>query len=112
MFSKPLKLVPILLALVSLQAYAAPEKVVARVRAELANQLGKEAASLPVDKPVESLGADELDVFEWFLAVEDAFSVDIPNDRIFDKNGKARKDLSISVLADLAQEEISKKAKK
>ncbi|OYV07217.1 MAG: hypothetical protein CFE26_02150 [Verrucomicrobiales bacterium VVV1] len=109
----PLKLVPILLALISLQAHAAPEKVVARVRAELANQLGKEAASLPVDKPVESLGADELDVLEWVLAVEDAYSVNIPTDKVVDqKSQKVRRNLSISDVADLAQEEIRKKAKK
>lgn len=108
-----LKLVPVILALISLQAYAAPEKVVARVRAELATQLGKDAASLPVDKPVESLGADELDVLEWVLAAGDAYSVTIPHDKIVDqKSQKARKNLSISDVADRAQEEISKKAKK
>ena len=107
------KLVLILLALISLQAHAAPEKIVARVRAELATQLGKEAASLPVDKPVESLGADELDLLEWVLAVEDAYSVKIPNDKVVDpKSQKPRRNLSISDVADLAQEEISKKAKK
>lgn len=108
-----LKLFTILLVLITLPANAAPEKVVARVRRELADQLGKDAASLPVDKPVESMGADELDILEWVLAVEEACSVDIPNDRIFDKQSKkARKDLSISLLADLAQEEISSKSKK
>lgn len=107
------KLILILLGLISLQAHAAPEKVVARVREELATQLGKAAASLPVDKPVESLGADELDVFEWVLAVEDAYSVHIPNDKVVDqKSQKARTKLSIAEVADLAQAEIDKKTKK
>lgn len=108
-----LKLVPIILALISLQANAAPDKVVAPVRGGLATQLGKDAASLPVDKPVESLGPGELDVLEWVPAVEDAYSVNIPHDKIDDKQSqKARTNLSISDVADLAPEEISKKAKK
>lgn len=107
------KLVPILLALISFPALAAPEKVVTRVRSELANQLGKDAASLAVDNPAESFGADELDIIEWVLAVQDAYAVHIPNERIVDKQTKKfRTDLTISDLADLAQAELDKKAKK
>ena len=58
--------------------------VVQRVRAELATLLKKAPATLPVDKPVVDLGADELDVVEWVMAVEEAFRVPIPDDKIVD----------------------------
>jgi acyl carrier protein len=73
--------------------------IVQRVRAELAVILKKDAAQLPVDKPVTELGADALDVVEWQMAAEKAFRVDIPNDKLFDPKSKAvRKDLSVSTM--------------
>ena len=79
--------------------------VVQRVQAELATVLKKEAAKLPVDKPVAELGADELHVVEWVMALDEAFRVRIPNDKVVDgKTKKVRKDLSIASMAAIVME--------
>lgn len=83
------------------------DSVVQRVRAELATLLKKEAAKLPLDKPVLELGADELDVVEWVMAVEEAFRVPIPDDKIVDaKSKKTRKDLSIASMAGVVSDAL------
>ena len=75
--------------------------IVQRLRAELATLLKKNAAQLPVDKPVKELGADELTVIEWQMASERAFRVDISDDKLFEKSKPltTRKDLSITSMA-------------
>ena len=78
--------------------------VVERVRAELATVLKKEAAKLPVDKPVVELGANDLHVIEWVMALDEAFHVRIRSDnaKIFDqKTKKVRKDFSITSMVEV-----------
>ena len=70
--------------------------VVQRLRAELAILLNKDAAQLPVDKPVTELGADDLHIVEWQMAAERAFRVDIS-----DNNNLDPKELSISSMAEI-----------
>jgi acyl carrier protein len=87
--------------------------VIQRVRAELAVVLKKEPATLSVDKPVLDFGADELDVVEWVMAVEEAFRVEIREDQIVDSNSKkTRKDLSIASMAKIVSDALPSKAKK
>jgi acyl carrier protein len=82
---------------VSAQDRAAIEQ---RLRAELASLLKKNAAQLPVDKPVTGLGADELTVVEWQMAAERTFRVNISDDKLFDPKSKAvRNALTISSMA-------------
>ena len=80
--------------------------IVQRLRAELATLLKKDAAKLPVDKPVATLGADELTVIEWQMAYERAFRVDISDDKLFDKQSPltTRKDLTIDAMAGIVAE--------
>jgi acyl carrier protein len=90
-------------------AFAAPDRaaVVQRVRAELATILKKEAAKLPIDKPVLELGADELDVVEWVMAVEEAFRVQIPDEKIADKKSEmVRKDFSIASMVTIVMSSL------
>ena len=71
-----------------------------RLRDELAKILKKNAAQLPVDKPVTGFGAEKLDVVEWIMAAERAFRVDIADEKLFDpKSRDVRKDLSIASMA-------------
>ena len=78
---------------------------VQRVRAELATILKKEAAKLPVDKPVVELGADDLDVVEWVMAVEEAFRIEIPDAKVVDpKTKNVRKDFSIASMVTIVME--------
>ena len=65
----------------------------------------KEAAKLPVDKPVTELGADELAVVEWVMALERAYHIRISNEKTVDPKSKTmRKDLSIAKMASIVQE--------
>lgn len=85
-------------------ASAAPDRATAtqRVRAELATILKTEPAKLPVDKPVLELGADELDVVEWVMAIEEAFNIQIHDEKIVDpKTERTRKDFSIASMVAL-----------
>ena len=87
--------------------------IIQRVRAELATLLKKEPAMLTVDKPIVDFGADELDVVEWVMAVEEAFRVEIREDQIVDsKSKKTRKDLSIASMAGIVSEALASKGKK
>ena len=82
-------------------AIAQDRAVVERLRTELAKILKKNPAELPVDKPVVTLGVDDLGVVEWQMASEKAFRVYIDNDKLFDPKAKGatRMDLTISSLA-------------
>jgi acyl carrier protein len=91
-------------------AWAAPDKetVVHRARVELATILKKEAAKLPVDKPVTELGADDLDVVEWVMAMEEAFHIAIPEEKIAGRSGKGiRTDLTIAIMAGIVVEQAT-----
>jgi acyl carrier protein len=70
--------------------------VIQQVRTELATLLKKEEVKLPVDKPVTELGADELTVIEWVMALEREFRIRINDDT--DAKSK-RADLTISAMA-------------
>jgi len=72
-----------------------------RLREELGKLLKKDPAKLPLDKPVITLGADDLTVVEWQMAAEKAFRVDIDPDKLFEPKSKtvARKDLTILSMA-------------
>src|SRR5262245_49348804 len=74
--------------------------VVQRVRTELGTLLKKDPASLTVDKPVTELGADDLTVVEWIMALDKAFQIRLPDDKAIDpKTKKTRKDLTIDSMA-------------
>jgi acyl carrier protein len=78
--------------------------IVERLRTELATLLKKDPRSLPIDQPVTSLGADDLDVVEWTMAAEEAFRVDIDDDKAFDPASKGpRKDLTITSMAAIVE---------
>tara|TARA_B100000902_G_scaffold185743_1_gene178148 strand:+ start:10 stop:252 length:243 start_codon:yes stop_codon:yes gene_type:complete len=52
-----------------------------RLNQIIVNQLGvEEAAVIPKAKFIEDLGADSLDIVELVMAMEEAFSVDIPDE--------------------------------
>jgi len=52
-----------------------------KVKHIVVNQLGvEESAVVPKAKFIEDLGADSLDIVELVMAMEEAFSVDIPDE--------------------------------
>ena len=53
-----------------------------RVRLEVATILKKDSAQIDATKPLVAHGADELDIVEIVMAVEEAFKVEIPDSAI------------------------------
>ncbi len=69
-----------------------------RVLEIIAAKLNRPIEEIPLDKSFESLGFESMDAFELLFALEDEFSVSIPDD-------KARTLNTVNGLADcLAQE--------
>jgi len=88
--------------------------VIEQVRTELAKLLKKDATKLPVDKHVAELGADDITVVEWVMALERAFRIRIHNDKTVDPKTKSiRKDFTISSMTSVVVDSIeSAKPKK
>lgn len=78
-----------------------PEKVVDRVRSEVATILKKDSAKIDVTKPLVAQGADELDIVEIVMAVEEAFKVEIPDSAIGENANETSKTLTVVNLAEI-----------
>ena len=74
---------------------------VERVRSEVATILKKDPAQIDVTKPLVAQGADELDIVEIVMAVEEAFKVEIPDSVIAGKGGERSKTLTVQTLAEI-----------
>ena len=75
-------------------------QTVERVRSEAAKILKKEATQIDVAKPLVAQGADELDIVEIVMAVEEAFKVEIPDSAI-DDSAAGGKTLTVQKLAQI-----------
>ena len=91
-----------------LSAPAVQPQTVDRVRAEVAKVLKKDAALVDVTQPLTALGADELDVVEIVMAVEEAFKVEIPDSVIGEKPGDVSKSLTVLKLAEYVSKQPPK----
>lgn len=82
---------------------------------KLVNDVGAEAAKilktnkLDSQKPLGAQGADDLDIVEIIMAVEEAFKVEIPDSAIGKKPEEISKTLSIQKLADIVAAQTEKK---
>jgi acyl carrier protein len=77
------------------------QQVVEKVRAEVATILKKDAAKIDVAKSLVEQGADELDIVEIVMAVEEAFKVEIPDSAIGETTGEVSKTLTVEKLAEI-----------
>jgi acyl carrier protein len=84
------------------------QQTVDRVRSEVAEILGKDAAQIDVAKPLVEQGADDLDMLEMVMAVEEAFNIEIPESAIGEKVDEVSKTLTVKKLAKI----VSKQQKK
>ena len=75
-------------------------QMVERVRSEAAKILKKEGAQIDVAKPLVAQGADDLDIVEIVMAVEETFKVEIPDSAI-DDNAAGGKTLTVQKLAQI-----------
>jgi len=79
-----------------------------RVRQEVAKILKKDPSQIDIQKPLGIQGADELDIVEIVMAVEERFKVEIPDSALGQKSDKISKDLTVQKLADIVATEIEK----
>jgi len=77
------------------------QKVVNVVLVEAVKILKKDVNQIDVAKPLMAQGADELDMIELVMAVEDALKVEIPDSALGDNVPEAQKTLSIEKLAEI-----------
>ena len=80
-------------------------QTVERVRSESAKILGKEAAQIDVAKPLVAQGADDLDIVEIVMAVEEAFKVEIPDSAIDNNAAEGSKTLTVQKLAQIVSKQ-------
>nr|YP_063617.1 acyl carrier protein [Gracilaria tenuistipitata var. liui]Q6B8U3.1 RecName: Full=Acyl carrier protein; Short=ACP [Gracilaria tenuistipitata var. liui]AAT79692.1 acyl carrier protein [Gracilaria tenuistipitata var. liui] len=73
-----------------------------KVQNIVANQLGVEKDKVTEDAKFAALGADSLDTVELVMAIEDAFSIDIPDE-------DAEKIANLSQAIEFIQHAIDKK---
>ena len=81
--------------------------MIEKVRQEVAKSLKKEAAQIDVHKPLGDQGADELDIVELVIAVEETFNVEIPVSATGDQPGELQT-LTIQKLADTVAGQMEK----
>ena len=77
------------------------QQVVDGVRSEVAKILKKDAGQIDVAKSLVALGADELDIVEIVMSVEEAFKVKIPDSAIGGKPADVGKTLTVQKLAEI-----------
>ena len=77
------------------------QQTVDRVRSEVATILKKDSAQIDVTKPLAAQGADELDIVEIVMAVEEAFKVEIPDSAIGENVGEVTKTLTVQKIAEI-----------
>jgi acyl carrier protein len=99
---KTLLLLCMLLAGCSEATQSTGDPGVDAVRAEVAKHLKKEPNQIDVAKPLAAFGADELDVVEIVLAVEQAFKVVIPDESLGEKPSQT---LTVKQLAEIVSKQ-------
>ena len=103
-------LLSLLLALILASGAIAADRnaVLQTVRGELAKLLKKDAATLPVDKSVLQLGADDLTVVEWVMAIERTYpTIRITYEKTTDPKTKTtRKDLTIAQMVSIVSDAL------
>jgi acyl carrier protein len=72
-----------------------------RVRSEVATILKKDAAKIDVERPLVAQGADDLDIVEIVMALEEAFGVEIPDSALGENVSEATKTLTVQELAQI-----------
>lgn len=84
------------------------QQVVDKIREIVAKQLGVERSAVEADVPLsgQKVTADELDIIEIIMSVEEAFGVEIKDEDISGPNGDINAGLSVKKLADVVSAKI------
>jgi acyl carrier protein len=81
------------------------QQTVEKIRSEVATILKKDSAQIDVAKPLVAQGADELDIVEIVLAVEEAFDIEIPDSAIGENLEDVSKTMTVQKLAEIVSKQ-------
>ena len=90
------------------QTRSSSQSPVERVRLEVAGILGKKAGDIDISKPLTEQGADELDIVEIVMALEEAFKVEIPDSAIGETVSEVSKTLTVEKLTEIVSKQVPK----
>ncbi|HEV2946850.1 MAG TPA: acyl carrier protein [Gemmataceae bacterium] len=85
------------------------QEVVDRVRSAVAKILKKDARGIDVTKPLAELGADDLDLVEIVMVLEDEYQVEIPDSEIAGTPKEVCKELTVQKLAEIVSRRLVSK---
>ena len=79
------------------------EQIFSGIRNIVAKQLGLDASAIDVDASLskQKVAADELDVVEIIMNVEETFGIEIRDEEVSNPEGHLKDDLSVRKLADI-----------
>ena len=86
-------------------------QILSGVRDIVAKQLSLEASAVDVDVPLskQKVAADELDVVEIIMNVEETFGIEIKDEEVSLPEGQLQDDLSVRKLVDIVAKKKGKK---
>ena len=87
------------------QSGSSNDSPVEKVRLEVAEILGKKTGDIDTSKPLIEQGADELDIVEIVMALEEAFKVEIPDSAIGETVTEVSKTLTVEKLAEIVSKQ-------
>lgn len=87
------------------------EQILSGIRNIVAKQLSLEASAVDVDVPLskQKVAADELDIIEIIMNVEETFGIEIKDEEVSLPEGHLTDDLSVRKLADIVAQKKGKK---
>jgi acyl carrier protein len=79
------------------------EQILSGIRNIVAKQLSLDASAVDVDAALskQKVAADELDVIEILMSVEETFGVEIKDEEVIKPEGQFKDDVSVRKLADV-----------
>ena len=87
------------------------EQILSGIRNIVAKQLNLDASAIDVNVPLskQKVAADELDVIEIIMSVEETFDIEIKDEEVSNPEGHLKDDLSVRKLVDLVVQKQGKK---
>jgi acyl carrier protein len=85
--------------------------MLSEIRNIVAKQLSLEASAIDVDAPLskQKVAADELDVIEIVMNVEETFGVEIKDEEIINPEGQLKDDISVRKMVEIVIRQKGKK---
>src|SRR4028118_163845 len=78
------------------------EQILSETRNIVARQLSLEASAVEVDVPLskQKVAADELDIVEIIMVIEETYGIEIKDEEVINPEGQLKDDLSVRQLVD------------